>query len=441
MLTLPSQVHTALDRLTAAGWEAYVVGGAVRDALRGCAAGDWDITTNAEPAQVERVFAGERLIETGLRHGTVTVLLDGLPLEITTYRVDGDYTDHRRPDAVRFTRSLREDLLRRDFTMNALAYNPRTGLVDVCGGAEDIARGVVRCVGEPDRRFQEDGLRILRALRFASVLGFQIAPETAAAIHRNRALLQYLAAERVQSELTKLLCGQNVDAVLREFSDVLAVPIPELRPMFGFEQHNPHHDRDVWLHTAAVVEHIPPEPVLRWTMLLHDVGKPPCFTVDDRGVGHFYGHPKVSAELAETACRRLRMDKRTAHQVVTLVQWHDRDIPRTEKAITRAVHQLGEGTFRQLLAVKRADNLAQHPDYRYRLADIDRAEEILNTLLEKQACFSLRDLAVNGRDLTALGLRGPAIGQTLNALLAQVMDGALPNQRDALLNAARHTIG
>ena len=441
MLTLPSQVHTALDRLTAAGWEAYVVGGAVRDALRGCAAGDWDITTNAEPAQVERVFAGERLIETGLRHGTVTVLLDGLPLEITTYRVDGDYTDHRRPDAVRFTRSLREDLLRRDFTMNALAYHPRTGLVDVCGGAEDIARGVVRCVGEPDRRFQEDGLRILRALRFASVLGFQIAPETAAAIHRNRALLQYLAAERVRSELTKLLCGRNVDAVLREFSDVLAVPIPELRPMFGFAQHNPHHDRDVWLHTAAVVEHIPPEPVLRWTMLLHDVGKPPCFTVDDRGVGHFYGHPKVSAELAETACRRLRMDKRTAHQVVTLVQWHDRDIPRTEKAIARAVHQLGEGTFRQLLAVKRADNLAQHPDYRYRLADIDRAEEILNTLLEKQACFSLRDLAVNGRDLTALGLRGPAIGQTLNALLAQVMDGALPNQRDALLNAARHTIG
>ena len=197
----------------------------------------------------------------------------------------------------------------------------------------------------------------------------------------------------------------------------------------------------MWGHTSRAVAAVPPEPVLRWTMLLHDVGKPPCFTVDDRGVGHFYGHPKVSVELAETACRRLRMDKRTAHQVVTLVQWHDRDIPRTEKAIARAVHQLGEGTFRQLLEVKRADNLAQHPDYRYRLADIDRAEEILNTLLEKQACFSLRDLAVNGRDLTALGLRGPAIGQTLNALLAQVMDGALPNQRDALLNAARHTIG
>ena len=217
MMTLPSQVHMALDRLEAAGWEAFVVGGAVRDALRGCAAGDWDITTDAEPEQIERVFSGERLIETGLRHGTVTVLLDGLPLEITTYRVDGGYSDHRRPDSVTFTRSLRADLLRRDFTMNALAYHPRTGLVDICGGAEDLARGVVRCVGEPERRFREDGLRILRALRFASVLGFTIEPETAAAIHRCAGLLRYLAAERVLSELTKLLCGQNAGAVLRDF--------------------------------------------------------------------------------------------------------------------------------------------------------------------------------------------------------------------------------
>ena len=359
MLTLPSQVHTALDRLTAAGWEAYVVGGAVRDALRGCAAGDWDITTNAEPAQVERVFAGERLIETGLRHGTVTVLLDGLPLEITTYRVDGDYTDHRRPDAVRFTRSLREDLLRRDFTMNALAYHPRTGLVDVCGGAEDIARGVVRCVGEPGRRFQEDGLRILRALRFASVLGFQIAPETAAAIHRNRALLQYLAAERVRSELTKLLCGQNVDAVLREFSDVLAVPIPELRPMFGFAQHNPHHDRDAWLHTAAVVEHIPPEPVLRWAALLHDVGKPPCFSLGPDGVGHFYGHAAKSTELAEGILTRLRFDTAGRTRIMQLIRYHDLPIAPEAKPIRRLMNKLGVETVRQLFELHIADTCGQ----------------------------------------------------------------------------------
>ena len=326
MLTLPPQVHTALDRLAAAGWEAYVVGGAVRDALRGCAAGDWDITTNAEPAQVERVFAGERLIETGLKHGTVPVLLDGLPLE----------------------RSLREDLLRRDFTMNALAYNPRTGLVDVCGGAEDIARGVVRCVGEPDRRFQEDGLRILRALRFASVLGFQIAPETAAAIHRSRALLQYLAAERVRSELTKLLCGQNVDAVLREFADELAVPIPELRPMFGFAQHNPHHDRDVWLHTAAVVEHIPPEPVLRWAALLHDVGKPPCFSLGPDGVGHFYGHAAKSAELADAILMRLRFDTAGRTRITQLIRYHDLPVPPEPKPVRRLMNKLGVETVRQL---------------------------------------------------------------------------------------------
>ena len=338
MLTLPPQVHTALDRLAAAGWEAYVVGGAVRDALRGCAAGDWDITTNAEPAQVERIFAGERLIETGLKHGTVTVLLGGLPLEITTYRVDGDYTDHRRPDAVRFTRSLREDLLRRDFTMNALAYNPRTGLVDICGGAEDIARGIVRCVGEPDRRFQEDGLRILRALRFASVLGFQITPETAAAIHRNAALLQYLAAERVRSELTKLLCGQNVGAVLREFADVPAVPIPELRPMFGFEQHNPHHDRDVWQHTVAVVAHIPPEPVLRWAALLHDVGKPPCFSRGPDGVGHFYGHAAKSAELADAVLMRLRFDTAGRTRITQLIRYHDLPVPPEPKPVRRLMN-------------------------------------------------------------------------------------------------------
>ena len=474
MLTLPSQVHTALDRLTAAGWEAYVVGGAVRDALRGCAAGDWDITTNAEPAQVERVFAGERLIETGLRHGTVTVLLDGLPLEITTYRVDGDYTDHRRPDAVRFTRSLREDLLRRDFTMNALAYNPRTGLVDVCGGAEDIARGVVRCVGEPDRRFQEDGLRILRALRFASVLGFQIAPETAAAIHRNRALLQYLAAERVQSELTKLLCGQNVDAVLREFSDVLAVPIPELRPMFGFEQHNPHHDQDVWLHTAAVVEHIPPEPVLRWAALLHDVGKPPCFTRDAAGVGHFYahadnsaeggrgfrrrlrkppcvslgpdgvghfyGHAAKSTELAEGILTRLRFDTAGRTRITQLIRYHDLPIAPEAKPIRRLMNKLGVETVRQLFELHIADTCGQSAICAGRVETYRQAERVLDELLAADACFSLKDLAVNGDDLLALGLRGRAVGAALQACLDAVMDETLPNDRAALLGYAAENL-
>ena len=436
----PAQVSAILERLEQAGFAAYAVGGCVRDTLLGRVPQDWDVATSARPEQTAALFAG-RSIPTGLQHGTVTVRQEGLSVEVTTFRADGPYSDHRRPDAVYFSDSLAEDLCRRDLTVNAMAMDRRGVLTDLHGGREDLRRGLLRCVGEPDRRFDEDALRIMRTLRFASVLGFTVEERTAAALHRRAPLLGSIAAERLLSEMDRLLCGRYVLPVLLAYPDVLGVFLPELLPCVGFDQRNRHHLYDVWGHTSRAVAAVPPEPVLRWTMLLHDVGKPPCFTVDDRGVGHFYGHPKVSAELAETACRRLRMDKRTAHQVVTLVQWHDRDIPRTEKAIARAVHQLGEDTFRQLLAVKRADNLAQHPDYRYRLADIDRAEEILNTLLEKQACFSLRDLAVNGRDLTALGLRGPAIGQTLNALLAQVMDGALPNQRDALLNAARHTIG
>lgn len=437
MLTLPSQVHTALDRLTAAGWEAYVVGGAVRDALRGCAAGDWDITTNAEPAQVERVFAGERLIETGLRHGTVTVLLDGLPLEITTYRVDGDYTDHRRPDAVRFTRSLREDLLRRDFTMNALAYNPRTGLVDVFGGAEDIACGVVRCVGEPDRRFQEDGLRILRALRFASVLGFQIAPETAAAIHRNRALLQYLAAERVRSELTKLLCGQNVGAVLREFADVLAVPIPELTPMFGFPQHNPHHDKDVWDHTIAVIESITPEPVLRWAALLHDIGKPSCFSLAEDGIGHFFGHSDQSTSMAESILSRLRFDNASKEQIVRLVRYHDMPITADRKPIKRLLSKHGEDATRQLIELHKADTLGQSAICRHRIAIFEEVSQMINEILQEESCFTLKDLAVNGHDMMTLGFQGPTIGRVLQECLDAVLDEQIPNEHEALMAFAK----
>ena len=295
MMKLPPQVNTAFALLDAAGYEAFLVGGAVRDYVRSCSpAKDWDITTNALPEQVEEAFAGYRLIETGLKHGTVTVVIDHEPLEITTYRIDGDYTDHRHPDSVSFTRNLKDDLERRDFTMNALAYNPKTGIVDLVGGQEDIENGLIRCVGDPDRRFQEDGLRMLRALRFASVFEMQIEEQTAAAIHRNKELLKGIAAERIQVEVTRLLCGKGVADVLRSFADVLAIPIPELSPMFGFDQHNPHHDKDIWNHTIVVVTSIRPEPILRWAALLHDIGKPSCFTIAEDGVGHFFGHAEKS---------------------------------------------------------------------------------------------------------------------------------------------------
>ena len=322
MMKLPPQVNTAFEMLEAAGYEAYLVGGAVRDYVRdNSPAKDWDITTNALPEQVEEIFTGYHLIETGLKHGTVTVVIDQEPLEITTYRVDGDYSDHRHPDSVSFTRSLKDDLERRDFTMNALAYNPRTGVVDFVGGKADIAGDLVRCVGDPDRRFQEDGLRMLRALRFASVYGMTIEAATAAAIHRNKHLLKGIAAERILVELTKMLCAQGAAGVLRDFADVLAVPIPELTPMFGFPQHNPHHDKDVWDHTIAVIESITPEPVLRWAALLHDIGKPSCFSLAEDGIGHFFGHSDQSTSMAESILSRLRFDNASKEQIVRLVRY------------------------------------------------------------------------------------------------------------------------
>ena len=432
----PAAVSAVLARLEQAGFAAYAVGGCVRDTLLHRVPEDWDVTTAARPEQVAALFAGQ-CIPTGLPHGTVTVRQDGLPIEVTTFRADGPYSDHRRPDAVRFSRSLAEDLCRRDLTVNAMAMDRRGVVTDLHGGREDLRRGMLRCVGEPDRRFDEDALRIMRTLRFAAVLGFSVEAETAAALRRKAPLLADIAAERLLSEMDRLLCGSHVLPVLLAYPDVLGSFLPELLPCVGLDQRNRHHCYDVWEHTAHAVAAVPPEPVLRWAMLLHDIGKPACFTVDQQGVGHFYGHPKVSAALAEEMCRRLRMDKRTAREIVTLVQWHDRDIPRTEKAIARAVHQLGEDTFRRLLSIKRADNLAQHPAYRGRLAEIDKAEALLDGLLAKQACFSLRELAVNGNDLLALGLSGPAVGRTLEALLAQVLDGALPNEREALLAQAR----
>lgn len=374
-------------------------------------------------------------LPTGLQHGTVTVPTAGGNVEVTTYRVDGAYGDGRHPDCVTFTRTLSEDLLRRDFTVNAMALSRQGELVDPTGGRRDLTAGLLRCVGEPDVRFAEDALRILRGLRFAATLGFSIQSATAESLHRNRELLKKIAAERIAAELTRLICGENMGAVLRDFPDVLGVFLPDILPMVGFDQRNRHHCYDIWAHTIYAMEQIAPTPILRYTMLFHDIGKPRCFELDDRGSGHFCGHPRVSVSLAAAAMDGLKFDTATRETVLRLVDWHDRDIPRTEKSIGRALMKLGETDLRRLLAVKRADNLAQHPDFWGRQAEIDRAEEIMNTLLEKKACFSLGQLAVNGRDLLAEGMVGPAIGEMLDFLLLQVIDGALPNEKAALLDA------
>ena len=439
--TVPAPALAALSRLRAAGYAAYLVGGCVRDALLGREPGDWDITTAALPEQTEAVFAGERIIETGLKHGTVTVLLEGLPLEITTFRTEAGYSDHRHPDAVAFTPSLVEDLARRDFTINAMAWCPEEGTVDPFDGKADLESRLIRCVGDPYDRFNEDALRILRALRFAAQLDFSIDPATAAAAFELRQTLALVSRERIAVELTKLLCGPAVRRIVTEYWPILAVPLPELAPMAGLDQRNPYHCYDVLTHSAVAAEAVPPDRISRWAALLHDVGKPAAFTVDERGQGHFYGHAKPGAELARGALTRLRFDKDTIHRVSQLVELHDYPIdPPTgspERAIRKLIGRLGEEDFFRLLDLKRADSLAHHPDYRGRVAACDRLEALARELLAQPPCFTVKDLAVNGNDLLAMGYsKGPELGRTLNALLEAVLSGELPNEKDALLKAA-----
>lgn len=433
---LSQSVIHVLRRLEKAGYQAYIVGGCVRDLLLGRTPEDWDMTTSARPEETMALFAGHS-IPTGLQHGTVTVRWEGQSFEITTFRTDGMYADHRHPTQVHFSEKLSEDLKRRDFTVNAMAMNAAGELTDLYGGQEDLKSGILRCVGEADRRFQEDALRIMRALRFSATLGFAIAPETSQAIRRNRSLLRDIAVERIRVEMNKLLCGTNAAGVLRDYSEVVGVFLPEILPMVGFDQRNPHHCYDLWEHTLHAIECVPQESVLRWTMLLHDVGKPDCFTVDERGIGHFYGHDRRSAALAEKICRRLRFDNKSTQQITRLIAWHDRDIPRNEKGILRALTQLGADDMRRLCLLKRADNLAQHPDYYWVQREIGKAEEILEGLLSRNTCFSLRQLAVGGKEMMALGLRGADIGRMLHRLLEQVVDGQLPNESNALLNWAK----
>ena len=433
MAKIPAFVKNLLCTLESAGHQAWCVGGCVRDLRLGRTPVDWDVTSSALPEETMALF-GERAVPTGLKHGTVTVRTEDQPVEVTTFRKDGAYRDHRRPETVTFTDSLEEDLRRRDFTVNAMALDLRGTFRDPFGGLGDLERGILRCVGEPERRFHEDALRILRGLRFSACLGFVLEEKTASAIREKKELLRDIAPERVWAELSRLLTGRWADEVLRAYPEVVGVFWPELLPMIGFDQRTRHHCYDVWEHTLHALAAVEPDVVLRCTMLLHDVGKPETFTLDARGHGHFKGHPARSAALAEDMLRRLRVDNATRETVVRLVEWHDRNIPRTDQGLRRALRDLGEADLRRLLAVKRADNQAQaHQDL---LGEIDKAEAILDRLLAEGACVSLGQLAVRGGDLAALGLRGPAIGRMLDLLLDRVVDGDVPNEREILLKTA-----
>jgi len=441
-IKMPDEVQYIINTLQAHGHEAYVVGGCVRDSLLGKEPKDWDICTPSLPEQTVKYFEGCRVIETGLRHGTVTLMLGGMPFEITTYRIDGEYTDNRRPDQVKFVSSLREDLSRRDFTVNAMAYNPEMGIVDFFDGLGDLNAGIIKCVGDPDKRFREDALRIMRALRFASVLSYSIDRETAAAMHDNRGRLKNIAAERIASELNKLITGSGVRGVLSEHLPVVFEIIPELAPAAGFEQNNPHHCHDVLGHILHSVENAPVDVVVRLAMLFHDIAKPGCYTESD-GVGHFYGHPKISSDMAGRILSRLKYDNHTLEAVVLLVLHHDREIPPVPKSVKRWMNKIGEERFAQLIEAKKADAMAQSPDHRAKKLEIlNKISGLAEQIIKQQQCFSLKDLAVNGRDLMAAGVsEGEQIGVMLNCLLDMVIDGQVENDKTELLRTTRKIIG
>ena len=442
-MRLPEGAAFILERLGSRGHAAYVVGGCVRDALMGLEPKDFDICTDALPEQMQAIFSDCRVVETGLKHGTLTVLHHHIPYEVTTFRVDGAYSDHRHPDGVTFVSDVTADLARRDFTVNAMAWNPQTGLVDAFGGQEDIKRKLIRCVGDPETRFGEDALRILRALRFASVYGFAIEERTAAAIHALRDTLHDVAAERIRIELAKLLCGQAAETILREYCDVIYTLMPELEKMHNFDQRTPYHRWDVWEHTIRALSAAPASEVLRLTMLLHDSGKPDAFTLDQNGVGHAHGHPKRSQEIARDILTRLRVDNATLDRVLLLVANHDYPLTPDRRILLRRLNKFGEEVLRQLIEVHRADGLGKGTVSPEIIEDWTRTMlRSLDAVLAENPCFSLKDLAVNGSDLIAIGIpKGRAVGQCLQTLLEHVIDGKLPNDRNALLTAAPDCLG
>ncbi len=438
-MDMPKNVDIAINLLQSAGFEAYAVGGCVRDSLLGKTPNDWDITTSAKPEDMKSVFADFHCIDTGIKHGTVTVVIDGEPLEITTFRLDGEYEDNRHPKSVTFTSNLGADLGRRDFTVNAMAYSKMTGTVDLFGGQNDLKNKIIRCVGDPDRRFNEDALRILRALRFASALDFEIEEKTAQSLLKNRALLGNISEERIAKELLKLVCGNGAKRILTDFAPVLFEILPELQPMYKNSHDNPHHCYDIYEHTLIAVESIDPEPTLRFAMLLHDCGKPAVKKFDENGVAHFYGHQRISAEISAQILARLKVSNKFRDEILFLVSNHDRwELYENTEKMPRYLSKFGLDGVLNLLKVMRADVLAQSPEYRYRLDQIADAEETAKNLAAQKPCLSLSELQINGRTLMDIGIpQGRKLGAVLAQLLDEVIDGVTKNTQEALTTRAR----
>ena len=443
-IEIPEKAKKVLNTLREAGYEAYVVGGCVRDSLLGRTPNDWDITTSARPEQVKALF--RRTIDTGIKHGTVTVMMDKEGFEVTTYRIDGKYEDGRHPTEVTFTPSLEEDLKRRDFTINAMAYNDEEGLVDLFGGLEDIEKKRIRCVGDPKARFGEDALRILRAVRFSAQLGYEIEEGTRAAITELAENLKVISAERIRVELVKLLASDHPDYLRIAYqTGITKVILPEFDACMNQPQNHPHHCHDVGEHTLASLLMVPKDEVLRLTMLFHDVGKPRCLTVGEDGITHFYGHPRVSEKMAVEIMKRLKFDNDTTYKVAKLIKYHDvgNEEEPTILRMRKIMGRIGEDVFPDMFQVWRADVLAQSDYLREeKLAKIAKWQALYEEILANQQCVSLKALAINGNDLITLGAGpGKEIGTCLQTLLGEVLEEPSRNTKEYLTERAKKLIG
>lgn len=436
-MILPKEAAYCIQALEKAGYQAYAVGGCVRDAMLGNTPHDYDLCTNATPEQICQVFATHKLVTAGEKHGTIGVILHNNTYEITTYRTEGGYQDNRHPDWVEFVGCIDEDLQRRDFTVNAMAFHPKTGYYDPLGGQKDLHNGILRAVGDPNRRFTEDALRILRGVRFACRFGLTVENDTMQAMKELAPQMDSLAKERILSELTQILCYLK-ELDLLTYQDIFMQVIPELKPCAGFDQHNPHHRFDVLTHTALVLSQTDAVPALRWAALLHDIGKPQVFTRDEKGVGHFHAHAQVSAQIANDILLRLKASNALREQVVFLVEHHMDPLPDKKAALQKKLSKYGAQNLKLMIQLQAADkqSCGKQTEEAYKTAQ--KLLKLTQQLLAENACLQIKDLAIDGHDLLALGFEaGPALGQCQKQLLEMVLSGTIPNEKEALLQQAK----
>ncbi|MDE7229977.1 MAG: HD domain-containing protein [Oscillospiraceae bacterium] len=439
-MEMPFQIKELLERIESAGYKAYLVGGCVRDSLMGAQPHDFDIAASSVPSETARIFADCRVIETGIKHGTVTVLYKGLSIEITTFRVDGEYSDGRHPESVSFSSNIEDDLSRRDFTINGMAYGLKDGFIDPFGGKADIGAKIIRCIGDPDKRFSEDALRILRALRFSARLGFTIEEKTKAAMLSRKSDLKKISAERIFSELQQILCGNYIKRVMLEFHEIFSEILPPLAVQVGYDQNSKYHNSTLYEHTARAVEAAPCDPLMRLVMLFHDMGKPQCRTNGEDGAGHYYSHADASMKIADELLRRFKCDNSRRITICEVVKYHDIPIDTSRRYIRKMMSKIGYDIFRYVMLAHMADDSAK-ADFVLPRVEIEREIlDIAEEIASEQPCLTVKDLAVSGRDLSAIVPPSPKMGEILKQLLGEVVEETLPNEKNALIERAKQLL-